>query len=201
MPIRTANVIVPESKSQLRARMKAVRRSLSSQARREKSAAIGQRFAALADRAGWNNVFAYVSYLNEVRTHELIQQLLAAGARVAVPKVDKSPVMHAIMIREWSDLAPGQYGILEPREMLASEGVSELALDVCVVPGLAFSPRGARLGYGQGHYDHFLARHPNLIAVALAFECQVVDNVPTEPTDRDMTMIVTEDRVIESGRG
>ena len=147
---------------------------------------------ALAEVRPCKSVFVYVSYLSEVVTHGLIKKLLDNGSAVTVPKIVNPPIMLAHRIYCWDDLRPGKYGILEPAGNVPYHG----QLDLCLAPGLAFSAKGDRLGYGKGHYDYFLAGQDELLTIGLAFECQIVQHLPTEPTDQALDLIVTEERVI-----
>lgn len=66
-------------------------------------------------------------------------------------------------------------------------------LDVVVVPGLAFTPDGRRLGQGGGHFDRFLPRlRPDCVTVGVAFAEQVVADLPTEPHDVRVQLVVTD---------
>jgi 5-formyltetrahydrofolate cyclo-ligase len=102
------------------------------------------------------------------------------------------------------ELQTGMYGILEPRtELRAIEAkrVDPVELDLIMVPGVAFDRRGARTGHGKGYYDKLLQHaRPDCPLVALAFECQVFDEIPTEPHDIFMDRIITESTVY-FGRG
>ena len=171
--------------------MKTVRQDVDADARANKSRMICDQLLALDRINTAERLFVYVSFRSEVETHDLIGHLLGLGKIVTVPKIVNSPVMRAHRIARWEDLRPGTFGILEPVGVPAYQG----PLDVCIAPGLAFSPQGDRLGYGKGHYDHFLASQPKVIAVGLAFDCQIVDHVPTEATDHAMDIVVTEQRV------
>ena len=93
---------------------------------------------------------------------------------------------------------PGCWGIPEPREGL--EPVPPSRIDAVVVPGAAFDLDGQRCGYGGGFYDTYLPQtRPSVPRVALAFEAQIVDDIPCEPHDLPVTAIVTETRVIRPG--
>jgi 5-formyltetrahydrofolate cyclo-ligase len=63
------------------------------------------------------------------------------------------------------------------------------------VPGLGFTRTGARIGYGAGYYDRWLAAHPRTTRIGVAFECQLVAVLPQEPHDIRMHHVVTERRV------
>ena len=90
------------------------------------------------------------------------------------------------------DLSTGAYGILEPKE---AEAYQDEANALCLVPGLAFSADGARLGYGKGYYDTFFARHP-VLKLGLCYDFQLVPQVPTQPHDVRMDGILTDKRLV-----
>jgi 5-formyltetrahydrofolate cyclo-ligase len=93
------------------------------------------------------------------------------------------------------DLAPGAWGIPEPREGLPE--VPPDQVDIVFVPGSAFDEDGRRCGYGGGFYDNYLPlTRPGTPWVALAFEAQVVPRIRCEAHDLPVTAIVTETRVI-----
>ncbi len=71
------------------------------------------------------------------------------------------------------------------------------ALDAVLVPGLGFSPDGARIGYGGGYYDRFLATlREDALRIGVCYECQVRDRLPTEQHDVPMTHLITEARIV-----
>lgn len=101
------------------------------------------------------------------------------------------------------DVTAGAYGIFEPRpelRLLADRQLSPEKLDVVLVPGLAFSRRGARLGRGAGYYDRFLARLSDCsVLIGLAFEEQILPTVPMESHDRFMNYIILPGQTISTG--
>ena len=104
-------------------------------------------------------VLSYVSFGTEADTLRILDRVLADGKALYVPKcVPNTNCMVFYRISALRDLSPGAYGILEPKE---AEAYQDEANAPCLVPGLAFSADGARLGYGKGYYDTF-ARHPVL---------------------------------------
>lgn len=124
--------------------------------------------------AGARAALVYVSVRRELDTGPLIAALRDRGVTVAVPNVDRG----AIEARELvGALRPGRYGIP------TSDGSAIDALDVAFVPGLAFAPDGARLGFGGGYYDRFLGARPALRAIGLAYRFQVLPWLPVEPHD------------------
>lgn len=136
----------------------------------------------------------YVAFRSELRTVGLIQAALGQGKVVTVPKVQRQPKgLLVCRLRSFpGTLRPGAYRILEPAEDALELWPPE-ALDLVVVPGLGFDPAGHRLGYGGGYYDRFLAGPASgAAAVGIAFEEQVLSNLPVDPLDRPMNAIVTD---------
>ena len=174
--------------------MKALRGGLAAEQRLRDSELIAARVLQLPELKAAETVFVYVSCRSEVHTHELIRQCWQRGKIVAVPKVGDGGQMEAYRIESWGQLAPGPFGILAPLGTVAFAG----PLDICLTPGLAFTQRGDRLGYGQGHYDRFLAARPDIVPVGVAFDCQWIERIPTDPHDRPMRLIVTPTREIRT---
>lgn len=116
------------------------------------------------------------------------------GHRIALPWfADRAAPM---AFREWTN--PFVEDLLEPDPFKARQPPSdsaELTPEVLFVPLVGFSDRGGRLGLGAGHYDRWLAAHPPRLAVGLAWDCQLVDDLPTEPHDRPLDAVITPTRL------
>ncbi|BDR66624.1 5-formyltetrahydrofolate cyclo-ligase [Clostridium tetani] len=125
-----------------------------------------------------NCIFIFVSYKSEVHTHEIIKRALKDNKRVCVPKIiSLKDGMEAIEIKSFSELKPGEKGILEPVDF--SRKVDSMEIDIVFTPGLAFDNKGGRLGYGGGFYDKFFKRlKKDTPKVGLAYSFQIVDFVP-----------------------
>ena len=139
-------------------------------------------------------VFLYVSTQPEMPTHKLIEDLLARGVEVAVPVIEGRGVMTPSRIAGFDELAPDRFGIPTPVRPHAPRR----AIDVVLAPCIAVAPDGRRLGFGGGYYDRFLAAHREVFVAALAYEAQVVDDIPTQPHDRRVDAVVTERRVLRT---
>ena len=132
---------------------------------------------------------------NEVETSEIRRGALATGKRLYYPKVTGG-CSRIVEVRSEAELVPGRYGIREPvgGQPLPRRGDAGLAV---FVPGVAFDRNGNRLGRGTGWYDRLLggldARVPR---IALAYEFQLLEEVPVERGDLPVHTIVTEKRVI-----
>jgi 5-formyltetrahydrofolate cyclo-ligase len=143
-------------------------------------------------------VFFYASFRSEVETHTMIKESLEMGKRVVLPKVRKEG--HGVMLYEIKDineLSLGHMGIPEP-SFNDAYSLSIDEVDIIVVPGVAFDYSGNRLGYGGGYYDMLLAqKNKKTPIIALAYEEQLVDEIPSEPHDIKIDIIITDKRVIK----
>jgi 5-formyltetrahydrofolate cyclo-ligase len=183
--------IVPEvgaAKSALRARHLA-RRLARPQAERD-AAAAAVAAALLRGLAGTRAVAAYVPAPEEPGHGRLPAAFAELAARVLLPVVpaERAELGWAVDIGR---LAPGRYGLFEPvGPRLGPAAVA--TVDVVVVPALAVSRHGVRLGRGGGYYDRAL-RHvrPDTVLVAVVFDDELLDDLPAEPHDQQVTAVVT----------
>lgn len=124
-------------------------------------------------------IFGYLPYNQEVRTVSILQQALADGKRVAVPKVVGDEMIF-IYLDDLAKVEKGYCGIPEP----VSDGpVADDPTALVLMPGLAFDPQGHRIGYGGGFYDKFLAAEPDHPTLALCYDFQMIDHLETEEFD------------------
>ncbi|MFO0871836.1 MAG: 5-formyltetrahydrofolate cyclo-ligase [Pirellulales bacterium] len=169
----------------------------------ELSRVIVDRFLALPEYAQAGTVMFYVDVRSEVRTRQHFPAALASGKRIVIPYcVDGE--LELFHLQSLDELSVGMYKILEPREDLRSVAEKRVAveeLDLIMVPGVAFDRRGARSGHGKGYYDKLLEHaRPDAPLVALAFECQMFDEVPVAEHDIFMDKVITE-LAVYPGRG
>jgi 5,10-methenyltetrahydrofolate synthetase len=188
---------VREAKRALRRRIKDWRDGLSSTEREAMSEQVARRVFELAAWRDARCVLAYAAFGSEVATDSITARLLAEGKSLVLPRVgDDGLVLHRIDDPE-RDLVAGVWGIPEPDP--ARPEVGPDAVELFLLPGVAFDARGHRLGYGRGYFDRALAGVPGE-KVALAFDGQVVDKVPVGPQDVPVDWVVTPTRVIRCGR-
>ncbi len=179
-------------KTELRAQLKQLRREIPDPARQQKNLAIQQNLLSLAEIQTAKSIFCFISYGTEVNTHGIIDQLLANGKRLAVPKIMDSGQMIAVHFQGWEELEPGQLGILTPHTSVAMVE----RFDITITPGLGFSEKGERLGFGRAYYDKWFQLNESGMKVALAYEPQILADLPTDDHDIKVDMIITEDRLI-----
>lgn len=190
-----------DRKQQIRERAHANRRD---QADKEAiSERICRRFMELPEYAAARTVMFYVDVRTEVRTRQSLPEALGHGKRIVVPYCVEGE-LELFHLESMDELAIGMYKILEPRpELRAAPGkpVDVRQLDLVMVPGVAFDRRGARMGHGKGYYDKLLAHaRADAPLVALAFECQLFPEIPTQKHDVFMDKIITE-QALYAGRG
>lgn len=132
----------------------------------------------------------YAAKGSEVGTAELDAQARALGWRVAYPRVVDDQRELAFHEAEIGQLAPGRFGLREPSSDAPLVPLD--ALTAVIVPGLAFDERGGRMGWGHGYYDATLVAASQALRVGIAFACQIVPEVPREPHDALLHVLVTE---------
>ena len=167
--------------------------------REGKSARIRARLEALPEYASAGLIAAFVGVGSEVDTLPAMATALDSGRRVAVPSVVAGRLV-LTLLRDVAELEPAPFGLLEPPAGLRDEPGRQVApdeVDFFVVPGVAFDESGGRLGHGKGYYDGLLRQaRPDASRTAVAFECQILTNVPMTEHDVPMHRIITEHRAI-----
>lgn len=143
-------------------------------------------------------LLVYVSVRDEVETNAILDDALRQLGEVVVPYCLPGHQLGLFALRETDELRTGVYGIKEPAiELRKARSVEPQSLSQAILPGVAFDICGNRLGYGKGYFDRFLSRlKPDCLRIGLAFECQIVSEIPNEPHDLSVQRIVTPLRTI-----
>ena len=134
-------------------------------------------------------VLAYYSLPDEVCTHQLLDDLLAAGKTVVLPRVIDAEHMELRRYTGPQDLQEGAFHIMEP----VGEPFTDFHLiDVALIPGVAFDPDGHRLGRGRGYYDRFLRTKETapFVRIGVCFDFQKVDAVPYDANDMPVDKVI-----------
>jgi 5-formyltetrahydrofolate cyclo-ligase len=187
-----------QDKAALRKDVLSRRDSMSWEVIHQKSREIAGRLFALPEYREAGTVMYFLNFGKEVQTLPMVTASLGHGKQVIAPKTvhkERRMILSRILDVE-EDLAPGLWGIPEPRpDKLRPLPAGDI--DFVVVPGVAFDESGNRLGYGGGYYDRFFAElRPGVPLVALTFEVQVLPEVPVAAWDRRVDLVITEERVI-----
>lgn len=169
--------------------------SLPAAQRRRESRLMARRLSRLPAFRRARTVALYLSLPHEPNTAPLLRLCRQHKKRVAVPAADPASrrLRFVLLPPARVRFSRNAYGIAEPagpRVFLPPQ-----ALDLAVVPGRAFTPRGDRLGSGGGYYDRFLKQHPRLSTIALAHSVQLTPSLPLAPHDRRVAVVVTPSKV------
>ena len=189
------------SKDEVRRRALGARDAMPETDRAALSRLVCRRATQLPELQAARVVMVFASFRTEIDTRPLYDWALARGVTLCLPRIVAPRAIEAFRVGDPDcDLQSGTWGIPEPCEGL--EQVPPERLDAVIVPGAGFDPDGNRCGYGGGFYDTYLPRTREGVPwIALAFEAQIMPDVPCEEHDLKMDVIITEDRVIRPGDG
>ena len=183
-------------KRELRRRILAKRGLLDQNIHDDYSEKISNYLVTLPEMKEATTIFSFLSFRDEVNIDEFIDKAVNDGKQVYVPRTllqEKKMVPYLFM--GWDSLVIGSYGIREPGHLCRFSG-ENVPFDVIVVPGVAFTTDGHRLGYGGGYYDRFFSRLENRpLLVGVCFNKQVVSTIPVESHDYRVDYIITEEGV------
>ena len=193
-----------EQKQALRRRILAARSAVDSAERRRLSSAIAARLLSLPEFERARCVLAYLSFGSELETHDFVSALLARGCELVLPRIDlanRRLNLYRVSDPDAQTIA-GVWGIQEPDPDRCA--IADMKnIDAALVPGVAFTSRCERMGYGGGFYDALItewpAPPPPLIAGA--FSLQVVETVPLGPNDRSIDAVVTDTTIYRRSAG
>lgn len=180
-----------EAKRDIRREITSRRRALSPETRREADAAICARLTPLliVPPPRQLRIAAYVPLLTEVQLGSVLEAVIARYGDVALPVYLDGDAPALALCTDTRTLVCGAHDVRVPPSPWTL--VEPENIDIIVVPGVAFDATGRRLGRGAGYYDRLLAQVPGR-RVAVAYACQMVAQVPTEPHDARVDAVVTE---------
>ncbi|MEE9165378.1 MAG: 5-formyltetrahydrofolate cyclo-ligase [Nitrospinota bacterium] len=188
------------SKIFIREKIRKIRESLDEAEIISKSREVEKNYFKLTEPGKIENLLIYMASSKEVQTKNIINTCIKKNIAVYLPAVDalKGRIsfyrVYDIINNEWEK---GPFGIYQPKVNERNLLKDENAIDLIVVPGLAFDKRGGRIGSGKGFYDKFLASVPSCKSIiALAFEYQIVDEITLSSHDIPMHKIITEKKII-----
>lgn len=189
-------ILIAEKKAELRKRIRGLRRGLSEEERRSAALTVAEKLLSLGELKAAKYVLCYMPMRYELDILPAVGGLKSRGAVPVFPLCVEDGGLKLYVPAEENGFVTGAYGILEPNTGTAREIPAE-ELDAIILPAIGFDRKLRRLGQGGGYYDRLLAR-TNCFTVAVGFDCQLVDEVPTEPTDRKVDAVVTPGAVIRA---
>lgn len=176
--------MIVADKREIRRSVRAEIKNLSLRERESLSAQIFNKIEAIPEVQGASVIALFASLHDEPQTTKAIEHL-SREKRVVLPRI-KGEDMDFYDIAE--GLCEGAFGIMEPT---ATTPIKPSEIDLMIVPGVAFTREGARLGRGKGFYDKYLSREGfRAYTIGVCYPCQVLDELPTEPHDRTLDRVV-----------
>lgn len=140
-----------------------------------------------------DTVLLYYPVKNELSPLPLFEIARNGGKRIAFPRCEDNGTLTFRTVSSLCELSEAKFGIFEPEK--SAEIVKTNENTLCIVPALAFSRDGARLGYGKGFYDRFLHNFEGF-SVGFCYSKLVLDALPTEIHDAPVDAIITESEVL-----
>lgn len=185
-------------KQRIRERILLKRRSLKTEELIEMSREIQKRIFSLPEFKESTTISIYIDFDNEVRTRDIIKDSIHTGKRVTIPYTKGKD--NSLLLSEVRDidkeLEASTFGILEPKKEYFRY-IPDNEIDAVIVPGIAFDEKGRRLGYGGGYYDRLLIKlNRDIVTIGLAFEFQILSEIPWWFYDIFIDKIITERRLI-----
>ncbi|MCB8822354.1 5-formyltetrahydrofolate cyclo-ligase [Microvirga rosea] len=186
---------LPERKERLRREAFTIRDGLDQAFRTKAADRIAERALSLDDLTDINPVGSYWPIRSEVDPRPLMEALTARGQDVALSQI-LHPHLSFRLWRPGDVLVKGGFGVREP-----GPDAPEVFPTALLVPLLAFDRRGGRIGYGKGHFDRAIAAlektHP-VLTIGLAYAVQEIEEVPVEPHDRFLDLVITETELVRT---
>lgn len=194
-----SNPSISERKKGLRQKMLAMRRALSANETESRSSSLKENILSLPEYKNAKKIMAFLAMKGESNLDGFIRQALLDGKEVYIPVCLPERQMEAGRLIDMEHFEKGPLGL---RNLPAGyEVTSPESLDLVLIPGLAVSQEGIRLGMGAGYYDRYLTRVPFEKRVAALWDFQVIPDIPSEPFDQKIAKIVTDKSVIVTKRG
>lgn len=177
-----------ETKQEIRQQILKIRRQMSQEEWAAGTAAIQQKVIACDVFREATDLFCYMDFQNEVGTKRIIEEAWRLGKSVWLPRVEGKN-LEFYEAHDFSRLIFSKWGIAEP------DGSTEKAWGsdgLVLMPGVAFDRQCRRIGYGGGYYDRYLTAHPHLDTMAVAFDIQMMEQIPEDPHDISPAIVLTE---------
>lgn len=179
-------------KKSFRKQIISLRSEMDSTIRKQAEKAIYQRLFASEHFQNAQTICSFVSFSDEIEMQPINQDILDQGKTLLLPYITPEKTMVFHLVKDLSALKRNHYGILEP-DPLIHPLFDIHAVDLVLTPGVAFDESGYRVGYGAGFYDRFFSKLNKAIPrIGIAYELQVVTNVPKDDYDQPLTHLMTE---------
>lgn len=178
--------MLPSTKSSLRHYIRSLKATHSAAELEALSSELSSRLILLPQWQASSDVLLYAALPDEVQTGAMIQSAWNSGKRVYLPVVNGDDLDVKLFTPETA-LHKGAFQIDEPQ----GEPIIDLSvIDLAIIPGMAFTQSGERLGRGKGYYDRLLPRLTKAFKVGICYPFQLLDSIPSEPHDIRMDLVL-----------
>ena len=192
MPVKN----IKQRKLEIRNICKKFRNNLPAEKKQQLDLFLQEKFLQTEEYKNTKTLLAFVSKDIEINTEKIIEQALADGKTLALPKCKEENLMDFYIVNSLSQLKEGYYGLLEPDPEKCTM-LKDTANTICLVPGLAFDREGYRIGFGKGYYDRFLLDY-NGVTVGMCYAKCVHESLPKGYYDRPIDILITEKYKIDT---
>ena len=192
MPVKN----IKQRKLEIRNICKKFRNNLPAEKKQQLDLILQEKFLQTEEYKNTKTLLAFVSKDIEINTEKIIEQALADGKTLALPKCKEENLMDFYIVNSLSQLKEGYYGLLEPDPEKCTI-LKDTANTICLVPGLAFDREGYRIGFGKGYYDRFLLDY-NGVTVGMCYAKCVHESLPKGYYDRPIDILITEKYKIDT---
>lgn len=192
MPVKN----IKQRKLEIRNICKKFRNNLSAEKKQQLDLILQEKLLQTEEYKNTKTLLAFVSKDIEINTEKIIEQALADGKTLALPKCKEENLMDFYIVNSLSQLKEGYYGLLEPDPEKCTM-LKDTANTICLVPGLAFDREGYRIGFGKGYYDRFLLDY-NGVTVGMCYAKCVHESLPKGYYDRPIDILITEKYKIDT---
>lgn len=174
------------TKAALRLKLKAERKALDPQQKTDWDSKICQLLIDFVRVQEAQRIHCYLPMAEEIQLWPFLQDCLDGGIEVQVPHILENGRMDSVILKDLEKLEPTSFGTWLPEQAIKAEHDPQ----IIVCPGLAFTEKGDRLGYGGGYYDRFLADHHDALRVGTSYPFQLIESIKTVNHDMNMDIVL-----------
>lgn len=190
--------IITKEKNKIRTLFKSIRKNLEPDFVEKRSAIIYKKFLKIVNINKFKSICVYADFNNEVSTKNIINYAIKNNIKVSIPYIVDEYKMKLKYIKNY-DKDINRNTILkngEPFEYCKDASIKEISM--FIIPALAFDEHCNRLGFGKGYYDNILKLNKKALRIGLAYDYQILPNIPKDDNDEILDIIISENKVIKA---
>jgi len=187
-----------KEKNKIRTLFKSIRSNLNSDFVEKKSAIIYRKFLRIVNLNKFDSICVYKDFNNEVSTKSIINYAIKNNIKVSIPYIIDEYKMKLKYIKDYDkDINRNtKFGNGEPFDYCKDSSIKGISM--FIIPALAFDEYCNRLGFGKGYYDNILKLNKKALRIGLAYDYQILPNLPKNNNDEILDIIISENKVIKA---